>query len=246
MPHDTFPAVDIATYNIHGCIGTDRRFAPARIIEVLHWLDADVVALQEVGWHARGHAGFDQFAYLAEHSGYAVHEGLTRDHSRAQFGNAILSRLPVRAARRIDLSVPLRAPRCAVDADIEVGGRLVRVINVHLGLDPWERRIQLSRLHKATEARPDQPMVLLGDFNEWRLEFGPFRALAHHLPNCLAPRSFHARQPLLRYDRIYASRELAFEEGLVKRSRLTRRASDHLPVHCRLGWAEAAAEDIAA
>ncbi|MGF1610965.1 MAG: endonuclease/exonuclease/phosphatase family protein [Kiloniellales bacterium] len=246
MPHDSLPAFNVATYNIHGCIGTDRRFAPARVLEVLKRLDAEIVALQEVGWHARGHQGFDQFAYLAEHSGYAVHEGLTRDHSRAHFGNAILSRLPVREARRIDLTVQLRAPRCAVDADIEVGDELVRVINVHLGLDPWERRVQLRLLRQAIEARPERPMVLLGDFNEWRLDFRPFRKLAPHFPNCLAPRSFHARQPLLRYDRIYSSRELEFEEGFVKRSRLTRRASDHLPVQGRLRWAAAEAEDVAA
>jgi endonuclease/exonuclease/phosphatase family metal-dependent hydrolase len=40
--------VRIATYNIHRCRGMDRRVDPARIVEVLRDIDADVIALQEV------------------------------------------------------------------------------------------------------------------------------------------------------------------------------------------------------
>ena len=36
-----------ATYNVHGCVGTDGRHDPDRIIRVIRELDADVVALQE-------------------------------------------------------------------------------------------------------------------------------------------------------------------------------------------------------
>ena len=39
--------IRIATYNIHKCVGTDRRRDPGRIIEVLAEIDADIVALQE-------------------------------------------------------------------------------------------------------------------------------------------------------------------------------------------------------
>ena len=233
---------DIATYNIHSCIGTDRRFNPPRIVEILHRLNADVLALQEVGWHQRTHPVFDQFDYLRQATGYTVHSGLTRDHSRAHFGNAILSRLPVGEVRTIDLTVPCRAPRCAVDADIEVAGTPVRVINLHLGLDPWERRVQFKRILRAIEARPAQPLVMLGDFNEWRLDFPPFKDLAPHFPNCIAPRTFHTRQPVFRYDRIYASGEFAFRESYAKRTALTRRASDHLPVFGRLALAAASAD----
>lgn len=38
----------IASYNVHRAIGTDRRFSPQRILDVLREIDADVVALQEV------------------------------------------------------------------------------------------------------------------------------------------------------------------------------------------------------
>jgi endonuclease/exonuclease/phosphatase family metal-dependent hydrolase len=41
-------ALKVATWNIHGAIGVDGRYAPQRIVDVLHEIDADIVALQEV------------------------------------------------------------------------------------------------------------------------------------------------------------------------------------------------------
>jgi endonuclease/exonuclease/phosphatase family metal-dependent hydrolase len=37
----------IASYNIHKCVGSDGRFDPGRIAEVIQEIDADVIALQE-------------------------------------------------------------------------------------------------------------------------------------------------------------------------------------------------------
>ena len=42
----------VATYNVHGCVGTDRRHDPARIASVVGELDADIVALQEFTYAA--------------------------------------------------------------------------------------------------------------------------------------------------------------------------------------------------
>ncbi len=38
----------IATYNLHGAVGIDCKFAPERIGELLNEIDADIFALQEV------------------------------------------------------------------------------------------------------------------------------------------------------------------------------------------------------
>ncbi len=234
MPRAAALQFTVASYNIHYSIGTDRRFDPMRIADVIGALDADIVALQEVGWNYRGRAGVDQFDFLREQTGYAAHTGLTRSHKRAQFGNALLTRIPVGAVRRFDLSVCLRAPRGALDADFEIGGRRVRVINVHLGLDPWERRIQLNRLLDAIREGPEGPLLVMGDFNDWRLEISALRELRALLPRRQAPRSYPSRRPLLRYDRVYASAELSIEEGRVFDPARTRRASDHLPVVARI------------
>ena len=43
--------ITLATYNIHACVGIDRRFDPERIVQVMKELDVDVAALQEVEHH---------------------------------------------------------------------------------------------------------------------------------------------------------------------------------------------------
>ena len=37
----------IASYNVHKCVGADRRFDPERTLRVIHEIDADIMALQE-------------------------------------------------------------------------------------------------------------------------------------------------------------------------------------------------------
>src|SRR3546814_18393127 len=81
-------------------IGGDRYFAMGRIVSVLEESDADVVCLQEVGWHRPTHHRIDQFAYLRERTDYTVVEGLVRDPLRARFGNALLTRLPIDGDRK--------------------------------------------------------------------------------------------------------------------------------------------------
>ena len=144
----------IATYNVHSCVGIDAKFAPGRIATVVKALEADVVGLQEVGWHHRGEIGLDQFEFLSRETGMKAWPGPTKHHERAHYGNALLSRLPVLDVRPMDLSLPHREPRGAIDADIQVGDKVVRVIVAHLGLDPWERNAQITRVLHTVERGP--------------------------------------------------------------------------------------------
>ena len=48
------PWLTVATYNIHDAIGADGEFAPERIAAVIAELNADVIALQEIGSHVAG------------------------------------------------------------------------------------------------------------------------------------------------------------------------------------------------
>lgn len=229
-------AIVTATYNIHYSIGTDRRFAPARIADMILSLDADVVALQEVGWHYRGQAGIDQFALLGHLTGLGVHAGLTRNHPDAHFGNAILTRMPASQTQTLDLSVRLRAPRCALIAEFGAGAEAFRVVNVHLGLDPWERRAQVKRLIGALDDAEPLPTVLLGDFNEWRRAPAYLEPLERRFPESTMPESFHAHRPMFRFDRIYLSPHFSLAHEHVIHSAPARRASDHLPVVATAAW----------
>ena len=46
----------VASYNMRKAIGTDRRRDPRRVLDVLHEIDADVVALQEADKRVGGRA----------------------------------------------------------------------------------------------------------------------------------------------------------------------------------------------
>ncbi len=218
-----------ATYNVHSCIGTDRHFSPERIVDALNQINADVVALQELGWHHRGQPNFDQFAFIEAMTDYHVLAGPTKDHARAHYGNAILVREPTREHRLIDISTPLHIPRGCMVAKVKLAGEVRTVINVHLGLTPWERQNQLKHiLTEIDTLRGD--IILMGDFNIWRTGSSILRPLKKRLPHFTSPPSFHTRAPRAPLDRIYLSPDLTFDNVEVWRTPLTERASDHLPV----------------
>lgn len=236
-----------ATYNVHGCVGTDGRYAPDRIGAVLGELEADVIGLQEVDNRRPNHRGLHQFAYLERASGFAAVAGPNIISERGDYGNALLTRLAVAAVRHIDLSLRGREPRGAIDADLAGPNGPLRVVVTHFGLSPRERRAQVSMLLDALGYGPhaehgDEPTLLLGDLNEWLPGGGPrLTALGRRFPAHYAGRTWPASWPLLRLDRIYANPAPACARVAAHRSALARRASDHLPLMADLVWAETSA-----
>ena len=229
----------VASYNIHRCYGRDGRHDPDRIAAVIRELDADVVALQEVESMPRSEAGaeqagLDQFEYLAVATGFGVVAAPTLMNHRAQYGNVLLTRHPVVDVRRVDLSVPGREPRGAIDVDVAVGTRRVRVIATHFGLRVRERRDQVRRLLAAVGDDRDAALVVLGDFNEWIPGVGVLQALHARLGHGTAIRTFPARRPLLALDRIWVQPAAALLDVHVHASDRARAASDHLPICARL------------
>ncbi len=223
------------------CAPLRRERPPARPRARLRALDADIVALQEVDARHHDDGFLDQWAYLGERAGYRCVPGISLRTHRNVFGNALLSRHPVAGVRLHDLAIFGREPRGAIDADIDVAGRLVRVVATHLGLRNAERRRQSARLLEVLAVRPSPSQtaeILLGDLNEWRAApRSSVAALLRRYPDAPAPPSFPARWPFLRLDRILADRGLRLERCATVRSRLARLASDHLPVCARFGWA---------
>jgi endonuclease/exonuclease/phosphatase family metal-dependent hydrolase len=230
-------AVVLATYNIHSCVGVDRRYHPDRVAAVLRELRADIIGLQEVDARRR-RAAHDQRAYFANATGLAVIPGAdSRDH-RGRFGNALLTRFPVRAVRHIDLSIAGHEPRSALDVELAVDGRRLRVIVTHLGLRASERRQQIHRLLEALAAVPSpaEATVVMGDLNEWRGRRGGIPVLDRRLGHAPARRTFPSWLPVLPLDRIYAGGGAHLRTVAVHRSALARIASDHLPLRAALDW----------
>lgn len=191
-------------------------------------LDADVLALQEVSARRGGRGDIDQFRHLARSTGMRALEGATLRSPGAHYGNVLLTRLPVLRVERLDLTQPGREPRGAIDAVLDGPAGPLRVMSAHLGLRRRERRAQALRLAERLREAPEPLVLLLGDLNS---PIGrSIAALRRAVGRLRGPRSFPARRPLLRLDRVAARPGGALRCVAAHRSPTARIASDHLPV----------------
>lgn len=231
----------VATYNIHGGIGNDGRFDLGRTAAVLQEVNADAVALQEVG-DVRGKGPAINYAtVLGDLLGCAIIYQPTILRGDRAYGNAIATRLPVDGSRSYDLSVRRREPRGCVRADVRLGPHPMHVFAVHLGLSRSEQKAQAGMLLGADivrDAAVAWPLVVMGDFNFWFP--GPLARMVRRSLKDVAivggkrERSYPSRFPYLRLDRIYIDDAWEVVSVGVHRSKLARIASDHLPLVARL------------
>jgi len=222
----------IATYNIHRAIGSDGLEDPIRIAAVLRELNADIVALQEVGYFS-GIPG-NVLEYLGESIQARVIEGVTFQDARGHYGNAVLSRLPIDGIQLHDISVAGREPRGAIELVLPVDGLKVQVVATHLGLRPGERRHQVEQLTRLLMASSADLNVVLGDLNEWFLWGRPLRRLRRVFGRTPAPATFPATWPWLALDRVWVQPLSAIGSLRAHRSATAKRASDHLPLIAEL------------
>jgi endonuclease/exonuclease/phosphatase family metal-dependent hydrolase len=87
----------VMAYNIHHCRGMDDVVDAARIAGVIAAVDPDVVSLQEVDVGVRRSGQVDQVAEIARLTGLHGEFGKARDYDGGEYGQAILSRWPIRS-----------------------------------------------------------------------------------------------------------------------------------------------------
>ena len=162
----------VATYNVHRCVGIDGCRSEARIARVIASMSADIVGLQELSLRRARFGGSDQAAIIAQQLGWNVLFQPASRNMREHFGNAIISRYPLRLVRVAELPGKspwyCREPRIALWAEAETNLGAVQVINTHLGLGRSERLLQAELLSSAEWlGRPpgSSPLVFLGDLN---------------------------------------------------------------------------------
>jgi len=216
-----------ASWNVHGFVGADGRFDPARAARLVRSWGADLIGLQESVLVPRG--GLSRGA-LARALGLSVVVGPTLLARRAPFGNLLATRLPVLEVRRHDLSCSGREARGV--ARRGPGRRRPEAARGRDPPGPEDRRARRPAGLPGPPARAPRrgrPWVLLADLNEWwpwRRSFRRF--LAGFGGHVLA--TFPARRPVLALDRILVRPP----ECLVRTLAVTRRAaslaSDHLPL----------------
>ncbi|GAA4710543.1 endonuclease/exonuclease/phosphatase family protein [Sphingomonas lutea] len=250
----TSGTITVASYNMRKAVGLDRRRDPHRVLDVLHEIDADVVALQEADKRVGGRGSAIPHELIDEYGLYTpVHLGVrhkrplekTRVHAEKLLkvntrnigwhGNALLIKRHVGVIDCATIELPTLEPRGAVLAELLIGDKPIRVVGMHLDLSGLWRRRQLRAILDAVDRRQQRmPTVLMGDTNEWRVAGGCLRELNGDF--CIAPTgpSFHARHPVAALDRIIVHRDLGIEAAGVHMTEAARRASDHLPIWARI------------
>jgi endonuclease/exonuclease/phosphatase family metal-dependent hydrolase len=243
----------VATYNVHGCMGIDRQRSEARIAEVIASMSVDIVGLQELDLGRARSAHVDQAALIARQLGWKYHFHPALRRGDEQYGNAIVSRVPITLKRAAEMpgAAPwyCREQRSAIWMQAETDLGAVHIINSHFGLGYSERSLQAKLLIGPAwlgSVAPDEPAVLLGDLNSVRTSRA-YRVLAAHLRDVRtlvneftrrgerrAFRTFPTRFPSFAVDHIFVNDLLAPTHLNVHRTPLARVASDHFPLVCEL------------
>lgn len=228
--------ITVASYNIRKGLGTDRRRRPDRILDVLHEIHADIVALQE----ADRRFGARQSALPAELISQGEYKAVPfdiRPGGIGWHGNAILVRHSVEIGDHEPIRLPTLEPRGAVMAELRIGGNDLRVVGMHLDLSGlWRRRQVRAIIDHIRRRRHRMPTVLMGDLNEWSLHGGCIREFAPELQIAPTGRSYHSRRPVGCLDRIILTPDLHLVACGVHVSERARLASDHLPIWARVNW----------
>ncbi|MGH7795658.1 MAG: endonuclease/exonuclease/phosphatase family protein [Candidatus Binatia bacterium] len=220
----------VLSYNIHECVGLDRRRDPARIARIIKESGAQIVGLQEVHSDSSGAEQLHQMNYLAAATGLQAVPGPSVERRNGHYGNVLLTSCKVLDIQKLDLSYLRREPRGAIDADLDIDGEPVRVIVTHLGLRPAERRFQVKKLLTALSKKRTRIVILLSDVNEWLPTGRSLRWLHTHLGKTALVRTFPSRFPIFALDRIWVSPPAALNDLCCFHTPLTRIASDHLPL----------------
>ncbi|PLX88946.1 MAG: endonuclease [Desulfuromonas sp.] len=222
----------LATWNIHMAIGSDGQRDLSRIIRVIRQLQVAVIGLQEVDNQIEKDR--DDLQILAEQTGMEVIAGPTMQRTRSDYGNALLTQLPVHKVERHDLSFKQREPRGLLIVELDWQGHPLLAAVTHLGLRPGERRNQVRRLCSYLAEEEQKPLVLMGDFNEWFIWGRPLRWLQKHFGKISSPATFPARWPVFQLDHILVDPPDCLVEKSVYRESPAKEASDHLPLVAEL------------
>jgi len=161
--------VRLLSWNVQWCRGMDGRVDPRRIAaEAKRIADPDVFCLQEVARNfpeMAGSAGEDQVedlkkAFPQYEAFFAPAVDIPGEKGRRQFGNLILSRLPVGRVMRHQLPWPMLAdqrsmPRAVVEVVVKAPFGPLRIMTTHLEYySAAHRAAQIERLRELhAEAR---------------------------------------------------------------------------------------------
>lgn len=238
-------AFTLLTLNIHqGFSAFHRRPILDELRDAIGGVSADVVCLQEVGGHdplSRRRAAWPaapHYEVIADTLWPQYAYGRNAIYPEGHHGNAVLSKFPIERFLNHDVSIDGAEQRGMLWCVLDVPGQSEKInaVCVHLGLRESHRQRQLEALCRLIESEipVDAPLIVAGDFNDWRQRAD--RILAHcGLQEVFVAatghpaRTFPARWPLLPMDRIYV-RNVRVERARVLSGRPWSHLSDHTPL----------------
>lgn len=237
----------VLTVNIHkGFTFFNRKFILPELREAVRSVGADVVFLQEVtGNHVKHPDKFDNYPdtphyeFLADSIWPQFAYGRNAVYTNGHHGNAVLSKFSIVRFDNRDVSISGPEKRGMLHCELKIPGRSVNVhaICVHLGLLEAHRAQQMKMLCELVrqDIPAHAPVVVAGDFNDWRHRAHDLLAQNADLHEVFvqahgqAARTFPARLPLLRLDRIYVRNAIG-HAPVVLPNRPWSHLSDHAPL----------------
>lgn len=231
--NDDTPELRVLHWNVHSWTDEAGRSNLERVTDLIAATRPDVVSLVEVNEPVVGSTPLHRLATdTAYHSVFTPAFEYGTDHPRGQFGNAILSRLPLLDVRHHQLVWPPRTydgtepsePRSLVLGRVEADIGPVWVGSTHL--PAADRVARDGALDRAISVMIDQPSpwLLVGDFNtdatSWQ---------ERHPTVCAYPRdpipTFPTRHPTRPIDYCIARKTQRIDVHALDVA-----GSDHLPI----------------
>lgn len=227
------PSLRILNYNIHQGLNPDGQVDPEATARTIEALEPDVLMLQEIGRGWPIHISMDTGEWLSRRLGLPF---VYQPAADAQFGNAIMTRLPILDHDAGFLPFgegPQRRSYLRVRIDLGAG-RTIDLIDVHLQHQEDKPRTREAQIHELLRVwGGDRPTVIAGDMNtqpdepnvslltrEGLLSVQDEAGLGH-LPT--------ATQEVVigdRVDYVFVTPDISFSDVAVPYSF----ASDHLPI----------------
>lgn len=161
----------VLSYNIHHGAGVDGKLDLERIARVIRYSKPDLVALQEVDRNVKRTNVVDQPEELAKLCEMHVVFGANIDLQGGEYGNAILSRFPIRKSKNHRLpNIDDGEQRGTLDAEIAIPGVEfpLRFLSTHFDHRPddAERRASAKAVNELVAQSADRPALLAGDLND--------------------------------------------------------------------------------
>ena len=226
--------IKLMTFNIHGGRSRDGLRDLDRIQQLMNELDIDIGVFQEVETRvSHGGCNEDIAAIAGANRPYHLIAPSIIEND-GWYGNLIVSRYPVIRGIVHNLeTIAQYEPRNAVDALIQTPVGKLRIIGTHLSLSIFERRSEarnLLRLINAVEEKEKNPILLMGDINEWQRPSKLIRFLNDHLTPIGCKATFPSWCPILNLDRVWYSGDHIIVSAKTMTSKKIAKLSDHLPI----------------